>query len=682
MHRLKHQMLSSVILRVALIALCGLTPMTMTYAAPASTDAASARAVGMNATKSETPPGCKDPFYKLYQNCFLETVSIEGTVKAVSPIPDPAKNDYPNCLYALLIEVDSVLSNSKLSDETAKEIIVDIPIMKDKAIISENIFRPDDKISCICAKYDTMPQNIQEIQLSDDIQLFEYQQYYALRIKKISDFSMTGKRNFAGQKIIIPQIQKFPADENAKKARRERMQKEILRIEQELKKHGGTFRSWQREYMLTTGKKYQEMRKIPWKGWINDSYFSAEHNESGYKTKEYINGILPYKKYLENNNIDLIILRIPFRGDFAARVLASDEFQENPVWLEHYYNCLINDIEIVDPMPEMWKHRFDFPLFYFYHISREAHPFEGASFIAAKVLSEVLKRYDFEKTARISLEPMVLKTNDPRFFLPAGNKKFNPAENLVFSQVVRNGKTIGPLEPNTGSPFLFLSNSMFAYPWRRFGASIPGYTAYFTQHIPDWFYQDGIGNQMIRNLVAAPELLNRRKAVIMVGFSGGWRGDFPPIPKYLEDEATEMTLEKTLDLLSGEIDKTGIKNFTFFRTPSSAVCFTQNKSATTSADENGQNGKRFQVRMIIPPRDGKKTCMLRINFERSSYLTITALNEQLDSVIDTVTIPGGKTPRADLYIPVSNAPRPIYLRFTPYYPKNEFWVKNIQLWYY
>ena len=93
---------------------------------------------------------------------------------------------------------------------------------------------------------------------------------------------------------------------------------------------------------------------------------------------------MPYKKYLEENNIDLIVLRIPSKWDFAARVLASDDFHENPEWVEHYYECLKNDIEIVDPMPEMWNHRFDFPLFYFYHVPSEIHPFEGQAFISAQ----------------------------------------------------------------------------------------------------------------------------------------------------------------------------------------------------------------------------------------------------------------------------------------------------------
>jgi len=623
----------------------------------------------------------KEPLAELYENGKFDIIIFEGTVKTVSATPDPERNDYPNCLYTLLVELNSVQSPSS-SPGIAREVIICVPVMKDKKILAGNIFSPGDMISCRCARIDDMPSGIREIQVSDDIQSFEHQQYFAFGVKKITSFA-SGYQNFAKRQIKIEPIKTLPRDEAAAKAREHRIQSEIARIEEELKKHGGSFLSWKNEYMQTTGQKYQDMRKEHWAGWIKDSYFAAEEDESGYNTKKFISGIIPYNNYLKKNNIDLIILRIPFKGDFAARVLASDEFQENPEWLEFYYECLQNDIEIVDPMPEMWKHRFDFPLFYFYHISKEVHPLEGTSFIAAQVLSEILKRYEYKKSdSPISLERTTPTRRDPRFFWPKGNAKFNPDEHIVFSQVVRDGETIGSLLPDTESPFLLLSNSLFAYPWYRLGASVPGYTAYFIQSIPAWLYQDGIGNEMLRNLVANPQYLHHRKAVIM--FSGDWHRGAPNIPKYLQDGAQAMTLEKTMNLLSDEIDRSEVKNFTFSRTPSGAVRFSQfGPSELQNVPE--QDDKMFRIRLTVPPCEGKTTCMIRVNFERSSYLNITALIEQsmgtVDAV-DTTTSSFGENIRADLYVPISNIPESVYLLFAPFYPQNEFLVNNIELWYY
>ena len=614
--------------------------------------------------------GNRAPFLDLYQDNKLETVSFQGIVRAVSTIPDPEKNDYDNCMYTLFVEIDSVLSKISPEMKIASEVIVNVPIMKEKELIQENMFLPGDKVRCICAEYDAMPQAIQEIQLSDDIQSYELQCFYPTWIKKISVFQKGGNRYFAKKEITILPIQILPKDEKALILRKERIQNEITRIEEEIKKHGGSFEKWKEEYKPIS-EKYQKMASEGFKGWINDSFFAAtEGNEATYDTQAYIEGITPYKKYLEKNNIDLIVLRIPSKRDFAVRVLASDEFLENPAWVEHYYECLLNDIEIVDPMPEMWKHRFDFPLFYFFHIPAEGHPFEGTSLIAAKVVSEVLKRYDYSQTDQpITLEDSDYKTNDELYFWPEGNKKFNPEDNIVFKQTNQNRKTIGELAVNTGSPFLFLSNSYFMYPRRSLGASVPGYSAFYLQHIPDWFFQNGIGNPMIRTLITNRDALSNRKAVIMVGHPSFWRGGFPVLPKYLQDMATNISLEKTLDVIDDKL------------------VVSESEGCSFTRDEDGdvhvklEKDQSFTMEISIPPVDGKNTCMIRLNFEKSSHLAITALSDK-KTLIDMFTTASGQNTCADLFIPVSNVATTVFIRCSPRLAVTLFTLKKIELWYY
>ena len=372
----------------------------------------------------------REPFFKFYQDKKIETLCFEGTIRATSTIPDPTKNDYDNCLYALFVELDSLLSDIPEGIRIPYEVIVNTPIMKEKTIIQDNKFFPGDKVWCTCAEYDAMPQDIQEIQLSDDIQSYEHQQYYSLTIYKITAFQKGGNRNFAKREITVLPLQILPKEEKAVIARNKRIQSEIQRIEEELKKHGGSFESWKEEYKPIK-EKYNTLSKENYKGWIKDSYFATGTGEPQYNTQGYVDGILPYKKYFDENNIDLIVVRIPNKWEFARCVLASDDFQEDPAWVEHYYNCLENDIEIVDPMPARWEHRFDFPLFYFYNEPSESHPFEGQAFISAMVLSDVLRRYSFTKSEKpIELEDYVLKTTQTRYFWPEGNAKYDPKENI------------------------------------------------------------------------------------------------------------------------------------------------------------------------------------------------------------------------------------------------------------
>ena len=617
-------------------------------------------------------------FYSLFkEKGELDTVAFEGTVRAASLIPDPEENDYPNCLYAIFVELDSVLSSTPLSKQAAYEVIVNVPVMKDKTILEPNIFLPGDRISCICAEYDAMPQEIQEIQLSDDIQSFDHQQYYALSIRKVQEFRTTGNREFAKREITILPIQSFPKDENAIRMRRERIQGEINRIEAELKQHGGTFSAWKEEYR-TIASKYKELCDQNYNVWIGDSYFAASEEETTYNTKEYIEGILPYKEYLEENNIDLILVRIPSKGDFAARVLASDDFQENPEWVEHYFECLKNDIEIIDPMPEMWKHRFDFPLFYFYSVEAEQHPFEGQALISARMISDVLKRYPYSRTDQpITLEDSDFKPDDDdtRFFWPKGNTKFDPAECIVFKQTNQNGKPIGNLAVNTGSPFLFLSNSFFWYPQRELGASVPGYTAFFLQHIPDWSYQDGINNQMIRNLVCSSEALQKRRAVIMVKMPAMNKEGFPLLPRYLSEHIDTLSMEKAFGLLDSEITIHDNGSFSFKKKKDGMSVFTQSMFKFRPA-------KQFEIELAIPPVENKTTCMLRLNFGKISSLTMNVLDAADGSVIDATSLPSSRNIHFDFFIPVPDSERRIKVQFIPLKPKKDFSVRNLELWYF
>ena len=616
-----------------------------------------------------------DPFWGFYTGAELETVSFEGTVLEASAVPDPARNDYDDCLQALLVVIDSLLSDPPSGSGVGRTVLVNVPVMKGKRILPAHEFEPGDKISCRCAAYDAMPQAIQEIQLSDDILSFEHQQYYPLEIKKIEAFREDGNREFAKREMGILPIRSLPRDGKAAAARRARIDGEIDRIEGELAAHGGSFDAWREEYR-PVAEKYAGLCEEGWKGWTNGAYFAAGMPETAYETREYIEGLLPYKKHLEENNIDLIVVRVPSKGDFAARVLASDGFRENPDWVEHYYECLKNDIEIVDPMPEMWKGRFDFPLSYFYHVPGEHHPFEGASFAMAKATADVLARYPFQKAeAEIVLTNTAFETTQTRFFWPEGDGAHDPGETMPFNQVFQGGKPIGNLSTSTGSPFVFLSNSLFWYPQRILGASVPGYTAWFLQALPDWFYQDGTGNPMIRNLVGRPQLLDGRRAVVMAGAWWSWNG-FPPLPKYILDHARRISLEKTLGAASEEITVFCDGRMSQAVREDGTVWF-------EAADKDETAGEAaFGLEFGIPYVEGKNVCMVRINFAKAELCRIDLSREPGGEAIDTCSVPGGRSQSADLFVPLQGQDIRAKTLVTLRHPDRGCSVENVELWYY
>lgn len=612
-----------------------------------------------------------EPFYKLYPNSSFSTVCVQGTVRATSVIPNPAKNDYDNCLYALFVEIDSILSDMTSDAKIPYELIVDVPIMKDKTIIQDNIFKPGDSIYCICAEYDAMPQAIQEIQLSDDIQSYEHLQFYSLVTRKIQVFLKGGKRDFAKREITVLPVQSLPKDEKASELRKKRIQNEIANIEEELKKHGGSFETWKEEYK-SIAEKYKQLSSDGYKGWIKDSFFAAGGKETTYKTQEYIEGILPYKKYLEENNIDLIVVRVPSKWDFAARVLGADVFQENPAWIEHYYECLKNDIEIIDPMPEMWKHRFDYPLFYYYHLPKESHPFLGESIVSAELISDVLNRYSFEKSLQpISLSKSTFEISE-KYMYPEGNKTYTPSDPVFYYSVVQDGKSIGGLVASSGSPFLFLSNSFFYHPARYSGGSVPGYSSFYLQCITDWYYQQGLDNAMIRNLVARPSLLANRKAVIMGEHPDHWKGT-PGLPKYILDKAEIIRLEKVIEsdnIISSLTDKD--------------QCIIKKDDPQKTILEISKTSNKISFLLDIPFLEtNKKTCMLRINYYNSTFSEITIKDSRTKTLIDSNKTSMESNVFSDLFIPLSEEEEKYVLEIKLSQSLyNTLSIKNIELWYY
>ena len=609
----------------------------------------------------------REPFYKYYQDTKLDSVCFQGTIRATSTIPNPEKNDYDNCLYALFIEIDAILSGVARDKKIPCEVILNVPIMKDKTILQDKVFLPGDKILCSCVEYDLMPQAIQEMQLSDDIQSFEHQQYYSIEINKITSFQEEGNRNFAKREITILPIQTLPKEEKSVALRKERIQAEIFRIEEEIKKHGGSFEKWKEEYK-PIAEKYKKLCSEKYNGWLNDSFFAAGGSETtNYQTKEYINGILPYIKYLNMHNIDLIVVRVPSKWDFAARVLASDTFQENPAWVEHYYECLKNDIEIVDPMSELYNHRFDYTEFYYYQVPEEIHPYEGYAFVAAKVLSSRLKRYSFEKNLQqplLKIENFHGSTRRMDYY-PDGNNVFSSNTPMSFRSVFSNGSYLR-CKDMSGSPFLIISNSLFYFPTRNRGAGFAEYLAYHLDSIPDYISQEGQYNSMLKSLVLNPTILSNRKAVIMPSGYFMWNG-FPRFPSYLSEKPTSISLERTIDFHEKE-------DIVF----DERIASIQDDTLTVETTPNSTFSLSFQLSSI----PNKTNCMIRVIFKKFAPNSISVKNSKDNSIIEPECESDGFLHRNDLFVPMSNSARDISLHFNLRINSTGFQIDKIELWYY
>ena len=109
----------------------------------------------------------------------------------------------------------------------------------------------------------------------------------------------------------------------------------------------------------------------------------------------------------------------------------------------------------------------------------------------------------------------------------------------------------------------------------------------------------------------------------------------------------------------------------------------KDNGATIITPKNKKEKTSFEIEIEIPHYENKDTCMLRINFAKTSFLTIRIYDSEKRTIIDfaDMSLPNSITPidlSPDFFIPASES-RKIYIQF---FGKEAFSIKNIELWYY
>ena len=325
-------------------------------------------------------------------------------------------------------------------------------------------------------------------------------------------------------------------------------------------------------------------------------------------------------------------------------------------------------------MQEMWDHRFDYPLFYFYQNEEEIHNFEGEFMESARKLSQVLKRYEYKKTDKpMILQEVLIQDNAfPAIELtqyPDGNDRFPGGSPLRFKGLHQDEQIVS-IVSNSGAPFLFLSNSMFGKKFmQNVGTSIPHYTSYFLQTHVDWVFQSGMDNGMLRYLLSNRVALNSRKAVIMGGQYNLYRGG-PTIPSYVTDKAERITLAETIPFSNTTlIEKDGFE-------------FSSDMQNGITTVKPVQDESTLSFSLDIPSNEFYTHCMIRINLSTINQLRISAKTADSERVLDQVLLPvDSAETKTELCFPLSGISDKILIEFFSRYTR-AFSIRNIEIWYY
>jgi len=523
---------------------------------------------------------------------------IEGTLLQVSKLPLPEGNDYPDCYYTAIIDIDHIAFGQSIP----KKIILVLPGFFSRKYSAEAKYKAGDKVHATVVTFASMPDKVRQTQQADEIEDVDLDFYFPAKIDLVQEFkNISNPVPFAGKNLKGAASTDFqPINLKAKAARQNQILHDLEEIDSLLSKHGGDWDKWY-DSLKDFRAQYKKQLDAKAQRWVDDSFFSAGQITygKGY-CPEFVKSVISFKNYLAARNVDLILVRIPQKGEIVDDLFVpvSADLIANPYLLRMYRELLEADVEIItDIIPRLKESRLKYPLMYWYQSFAEEHPAEGTAWVVAETLAKRLNRYETIRNApkgNFELRQALLPTYSFRW--PEGNSKFNPSENVQFTSVsVGNNGTLA-LKQGIESPVLVVGSSFIGSPSLEQSGNIPSYLAYLTGIVPDILYRNGSNATIPRTIAREGDTFLKNRSVCLfplVPWAIHSALDSPPI--------IDPTKSKKILLTSyfGDILQTHIQFVT--GTPKHVFSYSKEGSLTVQArDKESRNGGNFSL--VLPKK--------------------------------------------------------------------------------
>lgn len=447
---------------------------------------------------------------------------IEGTIVQASNLPNPKTNPYSDCYYTVIVESSHIVAGKSMP----QRFILVLPGFLSREYAPEAKFKKEDKIRATVVPFSSMPYEVKQIQQADDIEDVELEFYFPEKIENIKQISpATTAIQFTEKKLVTQSNTSSATDTNAQVIRSLQIQNDLTRINELLKNHSEDWSKWYKSL-----ERFRSSYTVSYESkagrWIGDSFFSAGYFENGHGcSPDFVDSVIRFKKYLSAHNVDLILVRVPKKGEIVDDLFSTvpDDGVTNPYLLKMYKELLEADVEIIaDITSSAKKQRLKFPLMYWYQDFNEDHPAEGISWVIAEELAKRVNRYEQVKAfpkRRFTLDEASASAGWLGHKWPAGNPKFSPSEFVRFKAVMgEDGKPL-KLKQGTTSPVVILGSSFIATPSMSKGATIPHYFACLTGVIPDLVYRNDADFMMPRSVAREGDSFLRNRSVFLFPFT-------------------------------------------------------------------------------------------------------------------------------------------------------------------
>ena len=447
---------------------------------------------------------------------------IEGTLVQVSKLPSAKESSYPDCYFTTTVAVEHIISGQSIPNK----IVLVLPGFFKREYAPEAKFKVGDKITATVVPFESMSDKIRQTQQADEIEDVTMKFYFPEKVALIQTFLHVDKPvPFAGNERNAEENVEFQQiDAGAKAARQESIRRDLAQINKLLAEHGGNWDDWQ-DSLQNFRDLYDKQFEAKTHMWVGDSFFSAGylyHFSSIYNAK-FVRSVIAFKNYLAARNVDLILVRVPTKGEVVADLFAPlpPDRINNPYLLRMYKELLEADVEIItDVIPRARESRLKYPLMYWYQDFPEVEPAEGIAWVVAEEFAKRLNRYE-----RIRNTPKKTYTlrevsgaNHEYMRWPEGNPKFDPAEQVRFASVTNSDGSVLKLTQGADSPVLVVGSSFIGFPSIDKGGSIPPYLAYLTGIAPDIVYRSGSDQTIPRSIAREGDKFLKNRSVCLFPF--------------------------------------------------------------------------------------------------------------------------------------------------------------------
>lgn len=444
---------------------------------------------------------------------------VEGTLIEVSKLPSAEVSPYPDCYFTAVLAVDHVVSGQRVPGKVA----LVLPGFFSRKYATEAKLKYGDKIHATLIRLASMPDSVRQTQQADDIEDISLEFFYARNVQTVEKFTEGTTPGILQQvssndKSVIFQ----PVDENARAIRSEWINSDLKEINKMLAKHGGDWEEWFKSYR-NYREEYKKQFSKKASRWIGDSFFSAGYSPDGkIYSSEFISSVISLKRYLEKRNVDLILVRVPNKGEIVEDLFSPLPLDKtsNPYLFRMYKELLEADVEIIaDIIPKAKAARLKYPLMFWYQDFAEGHPAEGMSWVIAEELAKRVKRY-MPVEAMPKKHFLIKEASQPTrdFKWPGGNPRFSPNDYVRFAVITDDkGKRL-EIKQSDDSPILMLGSSFIAYPSLDKGGSIPHYLTYLTGIVPDILFRAGGDKAMLRSVAREGDTFLAKRSVCLFPF--------------------------------------------------------------------------------------------------------------------------------------------------------------------